>query len=350
MPTASAPTRARMLVGPARMRSNPNAVRSFIRYRRQGRLSTSRLCAARITVRRSGRIARASPGEDILAGAIRTHRKTAPVSIARVLIAALLVREARAAVHSVTNTGKHTDIMPQNRKGAPARSFRPSASTPARASPAARAPSTAATAPARRPADRRRQEAALELRRAQRPRPRRPSVPAASVLRERDARPARDGGYSRDARARPRWRAPGATSVRPVRRLRPRRAPRPREWVRAPGTHRRLRRRQARRRRPPELGAARQGRTLRRRAHDRPARSHDERPRPHADRTDRAPRSYDDRAAVPSARSASTTASAPPVSCASAPSTTSSARARTYNDGAAASQRRPRRSHAVRPR
>src|ERR1700754_3908489 len=94
-----------MLVGPARMRSNPNAVRRFIRYRcRVG--SRHRGSAARITVRRSGRIARAFPARGYPVATLATLRKTAPVTIARVLIAAL---HPKRALHSVYEHRKETD-------------------------------------------------------------------------------------------------------------------------------------------------------------------------------------------------------------------------------------------------
>jgi superfamily II DNA/RNA helicase len=139
------------------------------------------------------------PCARILAGAIRHHRKTAPVRIARVLIATVASSEERIALHSVTNTGKHT-AMPQNRKGAPARSFRPSASDPGARKPGSKSakhrghrpgdatPPTGAAKKPRWSSD----ERSDRGRPAERPRGERSS--------ERDVRPARDGGYSRDSR------------------------------------------------------------------------------------------------------------------------------------------------------
>src|SRR5688572_22764527 len=79
-------------------------------------------------------------------------RKPAPVSIARVLIA----RPAPGrALHSVTNTGKHTYVMPQNNNKRAPRPFRASTDAPARKagskSPKHRGyrPGEAAVAPAR---------------------------------------------------------------------------------------------------------------------------------------------------------------------------------------------------------
>ncbi len=199
-------------------------------------------------------------------------------------------------MHSVTNTGKHTVPMPQNRKGAPARSFRPSASDPGARKPGSKSAkhrghrpgdATPPTGGAKKPrwsSDERTDRG----RPAERPRGERAP--------ERDARPARDGGYSRDSRpardTRPARDERPARDTRPARDERPARSggyERPTRPARDGGYGGNKRAADGRPNWEPRVKDARSDRT-----NERPVRGSDDRSA-HSSRTDRPVRSYDDR-------------------------------------------------------